>query len=182
MRPGTIWVRFILTLDVPGRVCIVVGEIMAFIRRRDRETTSTGLRVNPGRAAAAMLGRDFRRGLSIRQAELRSFQRGLGFDVVYELAESVREGPKVRQRFLMSLGPFSSVAEIKRAIVSRRQLLSARACRGWYSRGRAKAKVPDDELVLDLEALLDRLARLLVVRPRSRRKLWPDADDWLRGR
>ena len=78
----------------------------------------------------------------------------------------------------MSLGPFSSVAEIKRAIVSRRQLLSARAGRGWYSRGRAK--VPDDELVLDLEALLDRLARLLVVRPRSRRKLWPDADDWLR--
>lgn len=85
---------------------------------------------------------------------------------LYELVESVRQGSRVRQRFLLHLGLFESVEVIKRRLA----LLRGRRAPGLDAR------------IAHLEDLLDRLARLLVERPRSRRRLWPDADDWLRGR
>ncbi len=64
------------------------------------------------------------------------------------------------------LGVFESVEAIKHRLA--------------VLRGRRAGNL--DGYIAHLEALLTKIARLLVDRPRSRRRLWPDADEWLRGR
>ena len=80
---------------------------------------------------------------------------------LYDLVESVRH-----PRLLLDLGVFESVEAIKRRLAVFRRSRSGNL----------------DAYIAHLEALLTKIARLLATRPRSRRMLWPDADEWLRGR
>ena len=76
------------------------------------------------------------------------------------LVETYRDGDKVRRRYLLNLRGYRTVGD----------MLKAHRYAKWR---RTKYR---------LGVLLDKLAALLVARPRSMRKLWPDADDWIAHR